>query len=363
MAEKRIYNVGIDLGTSRSVIACDNGIKTFIPSYVGFPKDSISKKFFNRDVIFGDEAIEHRMSLELYKPIEKGMLKYSDEPDKNREEYERTISAAKELLKHLITLIKGGDTGNAAIRAVIGAPAQASMKNKQALFEIAEEVVDDVMIVSEPFAVAYGLNLLSNVLVIDIGAGSVDLCRMLAAIPTEDDQITTFKGGDHIDEILYNLIKKKHKDVNLSILQMKKFKEENAFITEHGEKVHIDLPIDGKPTSIDVTEELREACKAIVPDIVNGIKMLIAPLEPDYQDKLKGNIILAGGGSQIIGLRREIIAHMKEKLGYGNVGKVEDPLYAGAYGALLLCRDMTDEQWLELKEPDSVSTSESEPLK
>ena len=40
---------------------------------------------------------------------------------------------------------------------------------------------------------------------------------------------------------------------------------------------------------------------------------------------------------------------MKQELGYGRVTCVEEPLYAGANGALKLCKDMPDEYWDELK--------------
>ena len=60
-------------------------------------------------------------------------------------------------------------------------------------------------------------------------------------------------------------------------------------------------------------------------------------------------MVVAGGGSQIIGLQREIENYMKETLGYGRVTKVEEPLYAGANGALRLAKDMPDEYWDELK--------------
>ena len=111
----------------------------------------------------------------------------------------------------------------------------------------------------------------------------------------------------------------------------------------------IELPVDCKPTNHDVTEGLREACRAVVPDIVEGVRRLVAAFDPEFQRGLKRNVVLAGGGSQIVGLRKAIEDHMKEELGYGRVTKVEEPLYAGANGALMLAKDMPDEYWDELK--------------
>jgi len=48
MTKPKLLNVGIDLGTSRSVIACDNGMRMFLPSYVGFPKAGCRKRCSGR---------------------------------------------------------------------------------------------------------------------------------------------------------------------------------------------------------------------------------------------------------------------------------------------------------------------------
>ena len=352
MGNKKVLNVGIDLGTSRSVIACDNGVRTFMSSYVGFPKDAVSQKMFGkRKVVFGDEALRNRLAVELHRPFDKGRLKYTGSFEENTKENEREKSVARMLLKHLIDLATEEEeerTENFIIRGVIGAPALASMKNKKTLLEIAGGVLHDAMIISEPFAVAYGLNLFSSALIIDIGAGTVDLCRMAGTIPTEKDQITTMKAGDHIDHVFLKLIQNKYKEANFTVAMVKRFKEENAFVSAHGERVSIELPVHGKPVNHDVTQELRQACQSIVPEIVDGIKTLIAEFDPEFQRGLKRNVILAGGGSQIVGLRKEIESHMKETLGYGRVTSVEEPLYAGANGALRLAKDMPDEYWDEV---------------
>ncbi|MCI4624876.1 MAG: rod shape-determining protein [Candidatus Magnetoovum sp. WYHC-5] len=355
MSKINIVNMGIDLGTSRTVIACDNGVRAFVPSIVGFPKDAVSQKLFGKNVVVGEEALKHRMALNIIRPFERGVVKFSDE-GMTDEEYNKSIEAARLILEHMVNIAKEGaiyESDQFIVRGVLGAPALASIKNKKALLDVARGILDDVLVASEPFTVAYGLGLLTNALIIDIGAGTVDICRMHGVIPTEEDQITTTKAGDYVDGVFFNLIKKKYPDVNLTLNMVKRFKEENATISEHGEKIYIEVPVKGKPERRDVTEELKQACRSIVPDIVKGVEGLIASFDPEFQSGLKENVILAGGGSQIIGLKKEIEDYMNKTLGYGRVIKIEEPLFAGANGALLLCKDMPDEYWHELKSRDS----------
>ena len=82
---------------------------------------------------------------------------------------------------------------------MIGAPARASIASKRILIDAARGVLDAVMIVSEPFAVAYGIGTLDQALIIDIGAGRVDLCRLHGTLPEEQDQITLDEAGDYVD--------------------------------------------------------------------------------------------------------------------------------------------------------------------
>lgn len=349
MSESRILNVGIDFGTSNSIIASDNGVRASVPSYVGFPKDMIARKLLGKEILFGDEAIKHRLSCNVFRPLELGVLKHSDHLKENPAGYNQTVDVAKKLLEHLIDMATQGRPEDFIIRAVIGAPALASENNKQALIDISDGILDYVQVASEPFTVAYGMNLLNNALVIDIGAGTVDLCRMQGLFPTKEDQITTYKAGDFIDNVFFDLIEAKYPDANYTLNMLKRFKEENAIITANSEKLYITLPVQGKPTALDVTEELRQACRAIMPEIAEGIKYLVSTYDPEFQDELKENIIIAGGGSQIAGLCEELEKFMQETLGYGNVKKISDPVFAGANGALAYCKDLPEEEWTAVK--------------
>jgi rod shape-determining protein MreB len=157
--------VGIDLGTSRSAISSSNGGQFVVDSFVGWPADLVARKVLKRDLVIGREALDNRTMLDLHRPLERGLIK---------EGSERDLQAARELLRHLLSLVapKGGAARQ--VRAVVGVPAAALRTNKQYLRNALKGVVDSLMIVSEPFAVAYGLNALVHTMIIDIGAGTTD---------------------------------------------------------------------------------------------------------------------------------------------------------------------------------------------
>ena len=198
-----VLYIGMDLGTSRTSVTASNGIRETVYSMVGYPKDVVSRKLLKKDVLFGKEALEKRLSVKLYKPLEKGVLKHSR--DGNSEEADANVKAAQDLIREAIRVAK--PRADELVYCVIGAPAEASIHNKEAIIEAARATVDSVMLCSEPFAVAYGLDMLEDVLVIDIGAGTTDLCRMHGTMPEEADQVTLNVAGDAVDEELSKLIK------------------------------------------------------------------------------------------------------------------------------------------------------------
>ena len=60
---------------------------------------------------------------------------------------------------------------------------------------------------------------------------------------------------------------------------------------------------------------------------------LIAAGETEYQDKVRHNIILAGGSSAIRGFAKRLEQELAE-YGGGKIKAVEDPVFAGCYGGL-----------------------------
>jgi rod shape-determining protein MreB and related proteins len=340
-----VLYVGIDLGTSRTSVAASNGVRDTLPSFVGYPKDVVSKKLLKKDVLFGDEAIAKRLSLDLYRPLEHGVLKCGQ--NGTYDDSEQNARAARDLLLESIRLLS--PRKDELIYAVIGAPAQASMHSKNAILEVARESVDSVMLCSEPFAVAYGQDMLEDVLVIDIGAGTVDLCRMHGTMPEENDQITLECAGDSVDKELTERISKSYPEAQFTVQMIKEIKERHATVAETTESIVVNLPVKGKPTEFDITEQIRGACQTIVIPIVEGLGELVGTFDPEFQDRLKQRVLLAGGGSMIRALDTAFEAEMHERLGSGRVIRIEEPMYGGANGALKIAHDMPEEFWEKLK--------------
>jgi rod shape-determining protein MreB len=337
-----VLYVGMDLGTSRTSVSASNGARETISSHVGYPKDVVARKLLKTDVLFGADAVKHRLSLDFYRPLEHGVIKLEGES----KEADANLRAAQDLIAEAIRLAQ--PRKDELVYAVIGAPAQASITNKEAIVDAARKSVDSVMLCSEPFAVAYGLDWLEDVLVVDIGAGTVDLCRMHGTMPEDTDQITLTTAGDFVDRRLAELVAKNHPEAQFSTGMIRTIKERYASVADEMEPCVVELPVQGKPTSFDLRDELREAARGIVAPIVEGLGQLVATFDPEFQQRLTDRVLLAGGGSQIKGLDSAIEAEMHRTLGGGKVVRIEEPIYGGANGALKIAHDMPADFWERL---------------
>ena len=205
------------------------------------------------------------------------------------------------------------------------------------------------MIISEPFAVAYALDMIEHTLVIDIGAGTTDLCRVYGTIPSPDDQMHTEFAGDYIDRKIIEEVQSKYSGAQITKDMARRWKEQHSFVgtSTPDSPVMVDFSIEGKAMTLDITECVQNACESIVDPIVENVKKLIAGSNPEYHDQFRRNMILAGGGSGIAGLGAMIERRLSD-LGDVNVHVVDDPVRLGAMGGLRLAMEVPEEMWKNL---------------
>ncbi len=336
-----LLHVGIDLGTSRSAISASNGERFVVESFVGWPADMVAKKVLKRTVLIGHEAVSNRTMLDLHRPLERGLLKEGSEKD---------VEAVRELLKHLLGLVGVASNGKidaSRVRAVVGVPAASLRTNKQYLRNAMKGIVDSLLIVSEPFAVAYGLDALLHTLIIDIGAGTSDFCVMKGRYPTEEDQRTLTVAGDSIDQQLLKIISERYPQANMTIYMVREWKEKHSFVGDATDRVLVTAPVKGVPTELDITTEMKAACETLLAPTVETMLDLLSRVEPEFQERVRNNIILSGGGGLIHGLPAALEDALKQ-VGGGKVKYMEDPVFIGSDGGLALAIDAPDGDWEKL---------------
>ena len=334
-----VLHVGIDLGTSRSAISASNGERFVVDSFVGWPLDMVAKKVLKRDVLIGHEAVANRTMLDLHRPLERGLLKEGSDKD---------VEAVRELLRHLLRLVGvNGHQAATSVRAVVGVPAAALRTNKQYLRNAMKGIVDSLLIVSEPFAVAYGLDALLHTMIIDIGAGTTDFCVMKGRYPTEEDQRTLTVAGDSVDTQLLKLIQERYPAANVTVFMVREWKEKFSFVGDARRNVVVQAPVRGVPTDLDITAEMKTACEALVPPVAETMLDLLSRVEPEFQDRVRNNIILSGGGGLIRGLP-EALEKVLRTVGGGKVRYMQDPVFIGSDGGLALAADAPEGDWERL---------------
>jgi rod shape-determining protein MreB len=339
----------MDLGTFKTSVAGSTGYRDALPTAVGWPKDHIARTVLGRDVVFGRDLIEHRLALDIVRPFEKGILKFVEAAASglSAKQIEKHALATRLVIEYAVHQVNPDRSEDRPVYGVIGVPSRASVKNKQFVMDAASSAFDAVAVVSEPFSIAYGMNRLTDALVIDIGAGTIDICPIYGVYPTDDEQITIPIGGDAVDEEFDKRLKAKYPRLQASRNMLREIKEKYGFVNQGNEQALVNLPVDGKPTPHDVGEPLKAACSTLVAPIVEAVRKLIAKFDPEFQQRLRNNIILGGGGSQLKGLDQVIEAALSE-YGGAKVTRVTDATYAGAVGALKLAMGMPSHGWTAL---------------
>ncbi|MEM7231839.1 MAG: rod shape-determining protein [Planctomycetota bacterium] len=348
---KTALHLGVDLGTNTTVLsAAHEGVAQdleldIVKSVVGFPKQGIIPGILPTEAgaLFGDEAIDYRLHLDLNWPLHEGFV--------------HDLEACKLFTSHLRHVVDPHHEHE--LWGVVGAPANASTEREKDIRAVADGFLDRLLIVPEPFLAAMGLrddegfkragscaDPTRHSLIVDIGAGTTDLCLVRGYFPTSEDLICLPVAGDSVDDKIDEAIQRRYPDIRLTRVTLRDIKEKHSFVTGHDREAEVKVYVDGRPRVLNFADMIRDACDLLVPAIVDGIQELLKRCDSESAIAVMENIIVTGGGSQIQGVAERVqeVLHERE-FDCARCIAPTDYKRLVANGALKVAENVREDQW------------------
>ncbi len=326
-------DIGIDLGTANSLAyAKDRGIVLREPSVVAIQAGS------KRVLAVGEEA--KRMlgrtpgNIVAIRPMKSGVIADFDITEAMISYFVNKVCPCGLLSRWF----------NLRPRMVIAVPSGITEVEKRAVEDAAKRAgAGKVFLIEEPMAAAIGVGLPvsepAGSMIVDIGGGTCEVAIIsLAGIVHSYSERQA--GGDAMDDCIQNYVKRVY---NLLIGErMSEFiKIEIGSAYPMGEEKTLEIKgrdiVSGLPKTLTITsEEIRDALKEPVSQIVEAVRSTLDKCEPELAaDLVDRGLVLSGGSSQLRGLDKLLAAQTGLP-----VTLADDPLSAVAEGTGVVMNEL-----------------------
>lgn len=311
-------DIGIDLGTSKTVIFSSSKIVLELPSAVTVDAESWEP------IYFGEKAKQTMGrtpdSLVCVNPIEHGVIADYD--------------IAEAMLKTYMQKAFGNKVLRPRTMATL--PAGLTELQHHSLANVVESAGGrNISVIEGPLAIAFGLDLdftsPHGTLIVDIGAGTTDVAVVSMGGIASCDSIKT--ASLDFDAQIIKYIRKEYnieigpltaETIKIKIGSAVKRDIEVAIIAK-GRNVFTGLPESFEISSAEIYDAISETVNAIC----DGIREVINKTDPDLvSDIMADGLYLTGGGSQLFGLEQKIAEYIGVK-----VHSLPDPAYSVVKGA------------------------------
>ncbi|MCW2926413.1 MAG: rod shape-determining protein [Thermoleophilia bacterium] len=244
------------------------------------------------------------------------------------------FDVCEQMLRHFIKKVHANRFQHP--RVVVCVPSGVTNVEKRAVEEATLSAgARHAYLIEEPMAAAIGSGLPTGEptgsMIVDVGGGTTEVAVVSLGGIVVAHSLRV--GGDEMDEAIIDYVKRDYKIlIGHQTAEELKLEIGSAFALEREQKAEIrgrDL-VTGLPKTLVLTsEEVREALKDPVDQIVNAVKLTLDKTPPELaSDIMDRGIMLAGGGALLNGLdeRLRFDTHMP-------VHVAESPLTCVAIGA------------------------------
>ena len=317
-------DLAIDLGTANTVVAVrGQGIVLDEPSVVAIRRGTRPTKVQAVGREAKDMLGKTPAAIKAIRPMREGVI--SD------------VDVTEEMIRRFIEKAVGRRPIRA--RMLISVPAGITQVERKAVCDAALKAgVKEVHLIEQPMAAAIGAGLPVSEprgsMIVDIGGGTTDVAVIsLGAMATE---FTLRTAGDAMDLAIQQYIRER-KGIMIGLPTAEKIKMRIGSAHPLEEELEMDVrgrdALQGVPRSEVVTSvDVREAIGGCVSEIDHAVRKVLEETDPELaSDLMEHGILLAGGGSQLLGLD----AHLQEVTHGLAVRRAETPLHAVVHGVLV----------------------------
>ncbi len=289
-------DIGIDLGSSKTVIFSGTKIVLELPSVITVDADSM------QPVLFGNQAKQTigrtPNSLLCVHPIQNGIVADYD--------------LALEMLKNYMFTCFGKKIVRPRIMASI--PTGVTELQHHSLSQLVlESGGRNVSIIENPIAVALGFGIdftkPRGNLIVDMGAGSTDIATVsLGGIAQCDSSKTA---GNTFDELIEKYIKKEY-NIEVGPLTAENIKKQLSTAVRRPVEFAIVAKgrniVSGLPESFEITStEIHSVVAETAISICNDIRKVLEKTDPDIVADIMNNGIYLTGGTSLMNGMKELV--------------------------------------------------------
>ena len=306
-------DIGVDLGTANTLVTLKGkGVVLKEPSVVAIDRrtlDILATGFEAKEMLGRTPD-----QIKAVRPLKDGVI--------------ADFTATQLMLKNIISKVCQRYSAGRP-RVVVGVPSGITEVEERALEEaVLQAGAREVYLIEEPMAAAIGANIdvaePSGSIIVDIGGGTTEVAVISLGGIVISHSLRT--AGDELDEDIVNYIKK---EMNLAIGETTAEQIKMEIGCAESPMTELTMEISGRdlvtglPKDIIVnSEQIGEAMKESINEIIEGVKNTLERTPPELaSDIMEKGIILAGGGALI----RNIDKLLSQKTGMP-VYIAEDPL-------------------------------------
>jgi len=261
---------------------------------------------------------------------------------------------ARELARHVRDLMRRSD--GLECRAVVAEPVTMSAEGRHHFRQALRGLFEQVIFLPRPYLAGLGLreHLRDDssfpsegrpALLVDLGAGSTEICRVGERYPQRSELGGVAFGGDHVDLLIRETLRQEYPAFNPGNELLRSWRENFGFVGEPGSTVVVKVPIDGVERQIVLTNSLRRGCEVWLAHVQQLIESFRGDGTGD--GRRPAQVYLTGGGSRI----HRLVPVLGEALARGGsdglklqVVEAAD-LSLAALGALHAAGRVRDDQW------------------